>query len=229
MAIAMTGHDIESDANSVFECVRNGGVAVIHLDVGYAVLARTADAVRRIYAAKGRSFDKPTGIVGSGQFQDEVHILSDQAKLMIDSLTNKHNLPVAVIAPYRKTHSLLQRMDPFVLANAVKSETLNILLNAGTLRAAIADLTVQSGELFVGSSANTSLKGSRYRVCDIEPEIINIADVVIDYGPSQYANDLGVSSTMINFSNFKVQRAGVCYAEISAVLMNEFGVELQLV
>jgi len=60
MPVKMIGKDIAADARRVFEAVRGGGIAIIHLDVGYAVLAHTADAVRRIYAAKRRGFDKPT-------------------------------------------------------------------------------------------------------------------------------------------------------------------------
>jgi hypothetical protein len=50
MPVGIPGKDIAGDARRVFDAVRNGGVAIIHLDVGYAVLAHTADAVRRIYA-----------------------------------------------------------------------------------------------------------------------------------------------------------------------------------
>ena len=39
-----------------------------------------------------------------------------------------------------------------------------------------------------GSSANISLTGSKFNVGDIEPELIEIADVVIDHGTSKYVN-----------------------------------------
>lgn len=227
MPIRIEGHDVATDARRVFEQVSAGGVAVIHLDVGYAVLAHTADAVRRIYAAKRRSFDKPTGIVGNHWLHRELHHLPADRLAMIDAVTLGHDLPLAVIAPFRREHPLLAAMDPFVLGNGVKGETLNILLNAGDLRNRIADLAIGAGRLFVGSSANTSLKGSRYAVQDIEPEVIALADIVIDYGRSRYSTPDGLSSTMIDFSTFRVQRAGVCFDEIAAVLSNEFGITLQ--
>ena len=117
-------------------------------------------------------------------------------------------------------------MDPFVFAQAVKGETLNILLNAGTLRTRIADLTVQHERVFVGTSANTSLQGSRYRLEDVEDAVRAIADIEIDYGQSKYANPHGLSSTMIDFETFRVQRAGVCFDQIAAVMKEEFGVVL---
>jgi tRNA A37 threonylcarbamoyladenosine synthetase subunit TsaC/SUA5/YrdC len=227
MAIRIEGHDVAADARRVFEIVCTGGVAVVHLDVGYAVLARTAQAVRRIYAAKHRSFDKPTGIVGNRWLHRELHQLPPDRLAMIDAVTIDHDLPLAVIAPFRRDHPLLDAMDPFVLANAVKDDSLNILLNAGELRNGIADLAVAAGRLFVGSSANTSLKGSRYAVEEIEPEVISIADIVIDYGRARYATPDRLSSTMIDFSNFRVQRAGVCFNEIAAVLSAEFDINLQ--
>ena len=77
-----------------------------------------------------------------------------------------------------------------------------------------------------GTSANTSLKGSRYRLEDIEDAVRKISDVEIDYGPSRYENPHGRSSTMIDFSTMRVQRVGVCFAEIAAVLKQQFGVTL---
>ena len=227
MAIRIEGHDVAADARRVCDRVSAGGVAVIHLDVGYAVLASTAEAVRRVYAAKHRSFEKPTGIVGNHWLHSELHQLPPDRLAMIEAVTIGHDLPLAVIAPFRRNHPLLASMDPFVLANAVKGDTLNILLNAGQLRNAIADLALAEGRLFVGSSANTSLKGSRYAVPDIEPEVIAIADIVIDYGRSRYSTPDGLSSTMIDFSTFRVQRAGVCFDEIAAVLSDEFSITLQ--
>lgn len=227
MAIRIEGRDIAGDALRVYDCVRDGGIAIIHLDVAYAVLAHTASAVERFYTAKNRSYSKPTGILGNHRLSEEVHLLSPRARDMVNAITLQHNLPLAVIAPYRRDHPLLRAMDPFVFQQAVKGDTLNILLNAGELRTAIADIAVGSGKIFVGTSANTSLKGSRYSVDTIEPEVLEIADLVIDYGVSRYQNDQGLSSTMIDFTDFRVQRAGVCFDDIAAVLADEFGVKLR--
>ena len=227
MAVPIPGHDVEADAQRVFDCVLNGGIAIIHLDVAYAVLAHTAGAVRKFYEAKRRSYNKPTGILGNRQAHEELHLLSDLQREMVRTITQDYDLPLAVIAPFRKDHPLIAHMDPFVATQAVKGDTLNILLNAGTLRSAIADLAIEHGKLFVGTSANTSLAGSRYRLEDIEQDVRSIADIEIDYGPSRYANPLGLSSTMIDFSTYRVQRAGVCFEEISKVMESRFGISLK--
>ena len=228
MAAPIHGHDVIDDAQRVFDCVRDGGIAIIHLDVAYAVLAHTPGAVRKFYAAKNRSYSKPTGIVANHALHEELHILGELQRRMVRAITVEHDLPLAVIAPYRSDHALLRRMDPFVFGQAVKGATLNILLNAGMLRTAIADLAIAQGLLFVGTSANTSLAGSRYRLDDIEHHVRAIADVEIDYGLCRFVNAEGLSSTMIDFSTYRVQRAGVCFAEIAAIMQNEFGVTLEV-
>ena len=227
MAVKIPDQNIQADAQRVFECVRDGGVAIIHLDIAYAILARSAEAVRRIYAAKRRSSDKPTGFLGNHALHEALHILDDRARTMVRRITQHHDLPLAVIAPYRKEHPLLADLDPFVHQHAVKGDTLNILLNAGELRNALADIAVANGVICVGSSANVSLTGTKFRLEDIEHELRAIADVEINYGLCAYHNPQGLSSTMIDFSTMRVQRAGVCYERIAAILRDEFGVVLK--
>lgn len=221
------GRDIEGDAQKVFDVVAGGGVAILYLDVAYAVLGRTEASVRRIYGAKNRSYSKPTGIVGSLDIHDALHIMGPREKDVVRAVTVKHDLPLAVVAPFRREHPYLANMDPFVLNNAVKGDTLNLLLNAGKLRNRVGDLCFQHMTPMVGSSANMSLSGSRYRVEDIEPELMQIADIVIDYGQSKYHNPEGRSSTMIDFRDFSIVRKGVCFDAIADVLATEFSITLK--
>ena len=71
------------------------------------------------------------------------------------------------------------------------------------------------------------MKGSRYRARDIDPEVLAIADIVIDYGESRYRNPEGRSSTMIDFRDYSVVRRGVCFDAIAAVFRDEFGIALR--
>jgi tRNA A37 threonylcarbamoyladenosine synthetase subunit TsaC/SUA5/YrdC len=220
-------HDIEADARKVFDVLVAGGVAIIYLDVAYAVLGRTEESVRRIYGAKNRSFSKPTGLVGCPAIHDALHILGERKAMRLRHRAHRRLLALAVVAPFRRDHPFLRNMDPFVLDNAVKGDTLNLLLNAGTLRNRIGTLSWEHGIPLVGSSANVSLTGSRYRVEDLEPELLNIADIVIDYGESKYHNRFGHSSTMIDFRDFSIVRRGVCFDEIAHVLATEFSIILK--
>jgi len=216
---------IEHDAQRVFEVLQGGGVAIIYLDVAYAILGRSEESVRRIYGAKQRSFSRPTGIVGCLEIHDALHKLDDRRKEIVRAITLEHGLPLSVIAPFDANHPFLEDVDPFVLNNANKDGTLNLLLNAGRLRNRVAELSWNAMAPLVGSSANVSLTGSKYTVDDIEPALLDAADIVIDYGRSKYHNPEGRSSTMIDFRDFSIVRRGVCFPEIAAV-MQAFDIEL---
>ena len=65
----MTVLDPDTDAQRVYETMKDGGVAVIPLDVAYAVFGMTAEAIQRIYTAKGRSFSKASAAFKSTAMQ----------------------------------------------------------------------------------------------------------------------------------------------------------------
>jgi tRNA A37 threonylcarbamoyladenosine synthetase subunit TsaC/SUA5/YrdC len=218
---------IERDARHVFDVLAGGGTAIIYLDVAYAILGRSEASVRRIYAAKARSFARPTGIVGGLELHDEIHVMDEHKKAIVRAVTVKHDLPLSVIAPFRREHPFLRNLDPFVLNNANKDGTLNLLLNAGLLRTRISRISYEAMTPLVGSSANISLTGSKYRVKDIEPKMIAAADIVIDYGLSHYHNPLGRSSTMLDFRDLSIVREGVCFERIRDVIHDEFDIELR--
>jgi tRNA A37 threonylcarbamoyladenosine synthetase subunit TsaC/SUA5/YrdC len=218
--------DVKADARRVFDVVKNGGIAIIPLTVSYAIFARTEAAVRRIYATKHRSADKVTGILGPYALHRELHILDDRAFEMVKRITQDADLPVGCVAPYRADHPFLKLFDPWVLGNATRNGTLNILLNVGEIRETIAAMSFAEGVPCVGSSANVSMTGSKFRLEDVGPELRGIADIEIDYGPCLYSNPEGKSSTMIDFTTMRVVRAGACYDQIAALLRAEFGVEL---
>lgn len=217
---------VNEHAAQVFDVLCRGGMAVTHLDVAYAIMARSEASVRRMYAAKGRSLTRPTGIVGNLEAHDELHVMDQRKKDIVRAVTVTHNLALSVIAPFRSDHPFLRNLDPFVLNNANKDGTLNLLLNAGVLRTAIAHLSWRAATPLVGTSANVSLTGSKFRVQDIEPEIIAAADIVVDYGVSKYHNPEGRSSTMIDFRDLSIVRRGVCFEAIAWVMREEFGVTL---
>lgn len=214
------------DAQHVFEMVRNGGVALIHLDVAYALVARTSMAVHRVYAAKGRDYAKPLGIVGGLAAHEALHVLDEHQRAMVRAVTVKHDLPLSVVAPYRTDHPYLTRLDPWVLKQCTHAGTLNLLLNAGALRTELAALCWTHGVAMAGTSANISLTGSAFEVAAIDAGILHACDVVIDYGVSRYCNPHGHSSTIIDFGAMRLLRRGVCCEAILGVLREEFGVML---
>ena len=74
---------------------------------------------------------------------------------------------------------------------------------------------------------NVSLSGTKCRLEDVDPELRGIADVETDYGLCAHHNPQGLSSTMIDFTTYRVPRAGACFERIADVMQREFGVELK--
>ncbi len=231
--VSGTGEDIPSaqliqDAQRILDVVAGGGVAVIPLDVAYAIVGGTEEAIRRIFTAKNRSYEKPSGLFSSPLFSDEIHDLSAEKRAMIHEIIREENLPFSVVAPFNPQHRFFSRVDPFVLEHSSKQGTIDMLLNAGSLHNALVKLSWDAGIPVFGSSANTSLMGSKYRAGDVESAVLDAADLVIDYGLSKYHNPHGRSSTIIDFSDFSVIRVGVCFDQLKDAFQKRFGVILQV-
>jgi tRNA A37 threonylcarbamoyladenosine synthetase subunit TsaC/SUA5/YrdC len=220
-------YDLKTDAKRVFDCVKSGGIAIVHYDVAYAILCATDDALRRVYEAKQRNYSKASGVVGCREMHEAVHDLPEEKRRMIRAIVDDHKLPLSVIAPFRKNDPFMSKLTPFLFDMATRDGTVNFLLNAGALRDEIAAHCWREQVPFVASSANVSLQGAKYGVDDIEPQVKAVADLIIDYGPSKYDKIKNTSSSQIDFGTMKVVRYGHCFDEIAAVLRNEFGVVLE--
>jgi hypothetical protein len=157
---------------------------------------------------------------------EEIHVLPEEKRSMIREMIAHEKLPFSVVAPFRSTHSFFVRVDPFVMQNSTKAQTLDMLLNAGVVHDELARQSWAAGRPVFGSSANTSLKGSKYRIQDIEAGVRDSADIILDYGLSKYANPEGRSSTIIDFRDFSVIRVGVCFDQLSAAFERRFGISL---
>jgi hypothetical protein len=114
-----------------------------------------------------------------------------------------------------------------VLQNSSKGGTLDMLLNAGQFHDAIADGATARSVAVFGSSANLSLTGSKYRYLDIEPAIRDAAAVSFDYGQSKYAHPDGLSSTIIDFTNFSVVRVGHCFDRLARAFSARYDITLK--
>ncbi|WP_158215212.1 Sua5/YciO/YrdC/YwlC family protein [Candidimonas nitroreducens] len=217
---------IKKDGQKAFECLQSGGVVILHYDVSYAVLCATDDALRKVYAAKNRSYDRASGVSGSYEIHRKVHVLPEEKKEMIRIIVQEYDLPLSVIAPFAPEDPFIGKLTPFLRGMATRDGTVNFLMNAGKLRDEIAKLSWEHQFPIIGSSANASLKGTKYRVEDIEPEVLAAADLIIDYGPSKHIQTRSLSSTQIDFRDFKVVRFGICYDQIAAVLRDRFDIQL---
>lgn len=220
--------DPQADAVTLMDAVLAGGLAIIPLDVAYGIVGAREEAIRRLFSAKQRSYEKPSGCFANLELTETLHELPADRRLMIRTIIEKHRLPFSVVAPFRADHPLVRAVDPFVLQSSTKAGTMDMLLNAGILHDAVAAEGVRRGRLVFGSSANTSLQGSKYTLAEIEAPVRASAAISFDYGRSKYANAEGRSSTIIDFRAFDVVRVGVCFDALQAIFANEFGVSLRV-
>jgi tRNA A37 threonylcarbamoyladenosine synthetase subunit TsaC/SUA5/YrdC len=213
-------------ADAVLDAMQAGGVAILPLDVAYAVIGTTATAIRTIFAAKGRSYDKPSGMFATWEMSRDIHVMDADRHAIAQVIVEDYDLPFSIVAPFRADHPLLAGLDPFVLAHSSKAGTLDMLINAGDWHDAVARRALSRGIAVFGSSANRSLTGSKYRLADIEPEIRAAAAIAIDGGTARYANPEGRSSTIIDFRTFRLIRRGVCCDRLVTIFKERFDIAL---
>jgi tRNA A37 threonylcarbamoyladenosine synthetase subunit TsaC/SUA5/YrdC len=216
---------VRAEAEGVHDQLQDGALAVIPLDVAYAVVGCREAAIRRLFAAKQRSYEKPSGLFGSLAWSRELHLLPGDRRAVAEALVAA-GLPFSIVAPFRQDHPILGRVDPFVLQNSSKDGTMDMLINAGQFHDALAEVSLRRGVPVFGSSANRSMTGSRYRVAEIHPEVVGAAAVVVDHGLCRWHNGEGLSSTILDFRDFAVLRRGVCFGAIAALLRERFGIAL---
>jgi tRNA A37 threonylcarbamoyladenosine synthetase subunit TsaC/SUA5/YrdC len=86
-------------------------------------------------------------------------------------------------------------------------------------------LATEARLLLIGLSANLTGRGTKCLVEDVEKDIIDAADMVIDYGRRAY-NTPRTSSTMYDFQNMRLLRVGACYDVIRDAFKRFYGIEL---
>ncbi len=218
---------LSADVAALLDALADGGVALAPLDVAYAILAATPQGIRRIFDAKQRSYEKPSGMFANYTISAALHKLADEQHTMVEEMVTAVGLPFSVVAPFREDHPFLAKVDPFVLQSSSKAGTLDMLLNAGQMHDEIARQAWARQMPVFGSSANLSLTGSKYRLGDIDAAVREAADIAFDYGLSQYANHQGRSSTIIDFRDYSVIRVGVRFEQLRQAFKDRFSVILQ--
>ncbi len=221
----MSRPDIAQDAKAAFGVLKNGGVAILPMDVGYSLIGGSEAALTMIFDTKGRSKSKLNAMLADDVLQKEIHILDTRGLEILEALTVDYDLPLGAIAPSRLDHPILQKMTTTAMEGSSKTGTVLMLVNAGSFHAEICRLSREQMYPLFGSSANLSLSGTKFRASDIEPQIKAIADIVVDQGLRKY-HLYQASSTLLNLETLEVVRFGSCYELIWDVLKRHFAIEL---
>ncbi len=225
----MSDEDVTADVARVLDAVAAGGVAIVPLDVAYAILGNSEEAIRRIFAAKARSFEKPSGMISNWQLFNEIQICGGRERELVSCVIQDHDLPMSTVAPFREDHPLFENVAPFALENSSKAGTIDMLLNAGALHNELVRQSTARAMPLFGSSANTSLQGSKFRLEDVEAPVRAAADIALDHGLCKYHNADGRSSTIIDLRDFKTIRIGVRYDRICEIVKEHFDIDLKAI
>jgi hypothetical protein len=178
-----------------------------------------------VFETKQRGKHKRHALISDKIGQREIQVLDSRKRDMIECITQDHDLPMGVVAPFNPDHPLLAKIDPDLMRASTASGTIGMLLNGGPLHTAIGRLSREALHPVFGSSANISGSGTKFRLEDIQAEIRAIADLEVDWGLRRY-HTYGRSSTIINFGDMSVIRIGSCYELIKDVLKRQFDVDL---
>jgi tRNA A37 threonylcarbamoyladenosine synthetase subunit TsaC/SUA5/YrdC len=214
------------DARHAFQVMVSGGVAVLPLSVSYAIFAHTALGVERIYQLKQRPQTKPNGVIGNWDIFTGVFEVTQRDRDLVDCITRDHNLPLSVIAPFNPNHDWLRTVEYGALRRSTKGPTMDLLMNAGPLHNELARMSLEGAKPLMGSSANLSSSGSKFRLEDVQDPLKQGCDLVLGYGTSPYVNDMQMGSTIIELPSWKVMRWGGCFEAQARLVEKHFGVSL---
>ena len=64
------------DAVRVYNVLKRGGIAIVYMRNAYAIMSGTDSALLKVYTAKKRSLDRPSGLVANARTHEILHVLS---------------------------------------------------------------------------------------------------------------------------------------------------------
>jgi len=205
VSASVTPEDVET-----FErCIAVGGVALFPADTVYGLAAEpdSAEAVRRLYALKGRRPDKPAAVMF---FRLELALAA------LPELPGRTRAAVEQLLPGGVTLLLPNPARRFPLACADAPEVLGVRVPA--LSGALAPLAAISWPV-LQSSANLSGAPEARSVDEIDPSIKEGVDLVLDGGELPGTPSTVVDLTRFEDGKFDVVRDGaVPSSRVEAVL-----------
>ena len=224
-AMNSPARDVQSDAARLLDTVTGGGVGIFPTDVGYAIIGNGEAAIARIFACKQRSFDKACGMFSNWDMFLALAAVGERERAIVDTVIHGHRLPFSVVTPYRMDHPFFAGLTPLTRERSSRGDTIDMLLNAGALHDEIARLAWVRATPVLGSSANQSLSGSKYKLADVEEAVRDEADLVIDYGDTKYSHPAGMGSSIIALPSLEPIRKGIKFDEICDIIARRFGTD----
>ncbi len=97
----------------------------------------------------------------------------------IDAVVLDARLPLAVVGTYDATHPVVAAVEPETLGASTVNGTLAMLVNGGALQDSLVRIAHANKTPLLGSSANLTGAGTKFRVQDIEQPIVDAVDLVL--------------------------------------------------
>jgi tRNA A37 threonylcarbamoyladenosine synthetase subunit TsaC/SUA5/YrdC len=214
--------EVEVTAHCMYAVLQSGGLVMACTDTGFGLVAMKTEAIRRIYALKGRVETKPCVTVGTLPIVDEVaRELAPAHRAFLVEADQKW--PLAVIVHHRPEATILARVEPFVAQQTRRDDTMALFFGVGPVIRRCAELAYADGELIFGSSANVSGTGNHYNLFGMPDELLGGVDLVIP-GKPKFDSPERLASTIVDFTTGTIQRRGV---EAAAVEQRWLAVQAQ--
>ena len=215
--------DVDGEVSTIFQTLCDGGVVILRTGLSYGIVTCTKAGIDRINQAKRRGPHKRQAMLFNRAMSEEIQVVEPWKRDMIDCAVVDYKLPLGVVATYRREHPFMAAVDPDVLRLCTANGRGATPLNPGGLVAeGLTELSREHRRPIFGSSANLTGSGTKFRIGDIEPEVLACADLIVDHGIPE--NHLyGGSATLINWDTMEVVRFGVCYDLLQNIFERHFG------
>lgn len=215
--------DVKRDAAKAFQILKAGGVVITPTDVGYGMMAASVEAIERAFEAKQRRAGHSLGIIGTYDLHVKLHDLPPEKYRITRTFSEDMGMTIAVVAKMKADieNLLPQHLLPS-LDKMTKNGTLGIAICEGPFQRELGRLNEEAGQIMIGSSANLTGQGQKFQVQDIEPEVLQAADLVVDYGRQKW-HLYGRAGTTIDLDSERVLRIGANYEVIGEKLTDWFG------
>ena len=139
--------DIQGDAAKAFAILRDGGIAILPMDVGYSLIGGSPQALKRIFDTKKRAPSKLNAMLGNDDLHRALHRVSTRGQEIYEAICLDYDLPLGLIAPCAIDHPLLKTLDRDTYQRSTKGDTLLMLMNSGKFHAEITKLSLSQEHL----------------------------------------------------------------------------------
>jgi len=206
----------EAEADRAFEVVDGGGVVLVRTVVGYGLIGRSDEAIRRMYALKQRPAANPLIVVGNIPLLERITVpLPGPIRGWLDDIIGRTTL--AVINDLDPASPLLAKLTPLAREHGTKDGTVAVFLNTGWMPEQLASRALQAGYILLGTSANASGKGNSHHFSSVPAEMVAGVDYYLDQGPSLYQTRDKIATTIVDLRRLTTTRIGV----EAGMIMNE--------